>query len=62
MARDSTVGQQRVVVMPGGGGVGVGGGGGNGGLNVDGVPVPTQPPDDISQEILEVIVLQKTTL
>lgn len=61
MARDSTVGQQRVVGMPGGGGVGVGGGG-NGGLNVDGVPVPTQPPDDISQEILEVIVLQKTTL
>lgn len=40
MARDSTVGQKRVVMVPGG--------------PLDGGPIPNQAPDDISQEILEV--------
>lgn len=53
MARDSTLGhQKRVVVMPGGGaggaGVEVGGG-----LNVDPVPLPAVSTAE-SQEILEV--------
>lgn len=61
MARDSTLGhQKRVVVMPssgGGGGGGVGGvevGGIGVGLNIETVPLPSAVSNAESQEILEV--------